>query len=142
MWDEKTWRCSDTDAPSPVSRHCKALSAAVLRYAEFLEVADRYGVLGESAAAFRQEEAGGLDAASLRAAKIAAFKREKAIKARLEEIMQRRVGRIRSAAFADPCFDGADEDEGPLGASQGAEDEEDERSARLLQVWNMQWQLC
>ena len=111
----------------------------MLRYAEFLEVADRYQILGESAVAFRQEEAGGLDAASLRAAKIAAFKREKAIKARLEEIMQRRVGRIRSAAFADPCFDGADEDEGPSGASQGAEDEEDERSARLLQVCNMRW---
>eukprot|EP00873_Tetraselmis_striata_P025439 jgi/Tetstr1/445703/TSEL_003502.t1 len=117
-------------SPADPAERAAAVEEATAAYAAFLTGCDRYDLLGEGAdeAHAGAEERVPMDPTSARAAKIARFKREKALKAQLEELARRRMAGMRAAALADDDEDGGD-------ASGGAGmDEEDERVAWVAQI--------
>lgn len=114
---------SGINAPGSPDVRRGAVTEAVAAYSTFIASCDRYGLLGECAAAVHGELEGGMDPQTARAAKIARFKREKALKLQLEEIHKRRMTQLRASALT--------EEEGDEVAGV---DEEDERTAWGLQI--------
>mmetsp|Transcript_19684 Transcript_19684/g.54663 ORF Transcript_19684/g.54663 Transcript_19684/m.54663 type:complete len:350 (-) Transcript_19684:80-1129(-) len=113
--------------PADPGSRTEAVLAAVASYSAFLGTCDRCELLGESKASLEQEEVGRTDPTTARAHKIARFKREKAIKAQLEQFKKKRMEQMRSAALG-----AYEDDEG--GDLIAGVDEEEERRAWELQI--------
>ena len=105
-----------------------ALVEVSATYEAFLELCERLDMLSESARRSRARGAEACDPATARDEKVARFKRERAIRQRLESLDKARVERTR-VALAEADWD----DENPE-ASVAAEDEADERERWLLRI--------
>ena len=105
-----------------------ALVEVSAMYEAFLERCERHDMLSESAKRSRARGAEACDPATARDEKVARFKRERAIRQRLESLDAARVERTRKA-LAEADWD----DEDPE-ASVATENEADERERWLLLV--------
>ena len=105
-----------------------ALVEVSATYEAFLELCERLDMLSESARRSRARGAEACDPATARDEKVARFKRERAIRQRLESLDAARVERTRKA-LAEADWD----DEDPE-ASVATENEADERERWLLLV--------
>lgn len=121
---------SRTRTPDPATR-LPIVTEAAENTELFLAMCDRHGFLPDAARAARERE-GTVDPATFRAEKVNRFKRDKAIRVRLEELDAARRKRREAALMSEEVnWDGEDDDEEDADSPL---DDEEERERWLLLV--------